>query len=289
MINRELDEFTREYSFDLALAVEELYSLGNFLGKAEMKLARDENKFHLGPLKISHPDHQINAEYQGKYVEEGLEASLKINAERLQYGGLLRLFDADSRASGLLYLDTSLLATGPDWSRLASEIQGHMDLLAIPDDFEAGFLDLWASNLIFSLLRTTSQSDKKMNCLVARLEAEEGVMSSKHILLDSTDIIVRGRGSIDLGKQTLDLLFAPQAKVEKFLSVSAPIGVKGPFDDFKIGVVKGGFVMTMFRWYLNLIYVPYKWLTGERFPADGLATCYRAMDWDPDDIRVDDP
>lgn len=289
VLNRELDELTRDYSFDLAVAVENLYSAGNFLGEAEMRLTADEKELHLSPFRITHPNRHIDAEYHGMYVEEGLEARLKIHAESLEYGGLLRLFDSDSKASGLLYLDTSLVATAPDWPQLTSALQGHLDLLTIPDDFQAGFLDLWASNLIFSLLRTTttSGSDKKMNCLVTRLEVEDGVMSSKNILLDSTDIIVHGRGSIDLGKRQLDLLFAPQAKVEKFLSVSAPIEVKGPFDDFRIGVTRGGFVMTLFRWYMNLIYVPYKWLTGERFPADGLATCYRAMDWDPDDIRLD--
>jgi hypothetical protein len=26
--------------------------------------------------------------------------------------------------------------------------------------------------------------------------------------------------------------------------------------------------------------VPYKRLTGEKFPADGIATCYNAMDWE---------
>jgi hypothetical protein len=68
--------------------------------------------------------------------------------------------------------------------------------------------------------------------------------------------------------------------VEKFLSVSSPIQVKGPFDDFKVRVAPGSFVITMLRWYYGLIYVPWKWLTGERFPADGIATCYKAMDWE---------
>jgi hypothetical protein len=105
-------------------------------------------------------------------------------------------------------------------------------------------------------------------------------MQNKELLLDSTDVIVRGRGSIDLGRQELDLLFAPQAKLEKFLSVSTPIAVTGPFNDFQVGVATGGFVATMLRWYYGLIYVPWKWLTGERFPADGLETCFNAMDWE---------
>jgi len=29
---------------------------------------------------------------------------------------------------------------------------------------------------------------------------------------------------------------------------------------------------------MSLIYVPFKWLTGERFPSDGLVTCSKAMD-----------
>ena len=188
-----------------------------------------------------------------------------------------------------MYLDTSLLATGPDWSHLASATNGTLDLLTIPDDVEAGFLDLWASNLVLALLPAISGSGKgkKMNCLVARFEVKDGLMESKNILLDSTEILVHGRGNIDLGQRKLDLLFAPQAKLEKFFSISTPIQVSGPFDDFNVRVAGGGFVMTLFRWYMSLIYVPYKWLTGERFPPDGLATCYSAMDWDPDDLRIE--
>ena len=103
-------------------------------------------------------------------------------------------------------------------------------------------------------------------------------MNTKNTFLDSTDIVVRARGDIDLVQRELDLIIAPQAKLEKFLSVSAPLTVTGPFDDFQIKVAPGGFAMTMVRWFYGIIYVPWKWLTGERFPADGLATCYNAVD-----------
>jgi hypothetical protein len=88
---------------------------------------------------------------------------------------------------------------------------------------------------------------------------------------------VRGRGSIDIPNQQLDLLAAPQAKRERFFSVSTPVRVTGPWSDFQVGVQPGGFIGTMFRWYMALIYVPYKWLTGESFPADGLETCFNEL------------
>jgi hypothetical protein len=80
------------------------------------------------------------------------------------------------------------------------------------------------------------------------------------------------------------MIVAPQAKREKFFSISTPVAITGTWDDFRVGVAKGGFTTTLFRWYLAIIYVPFKWLSGERFPADGLATCFNATDWElPDD------
>ena len=172
-----------------------------------------------------------------------------------------------------------MISQSPDSAHAVENLEGYVDLVIFPEDVEAGFLDLWASNLVFALLPSGEGSGKKLNCMVARFEVEEGVMKSRRTFLDSTDIIVRLRGDIDLVNQELDLLIIPQAKREKFLSISTPLAVKGPFEDFHVGVAQGGFLVTMVRWYYGLIYVPWKWLTGERFPANGIATCYNAMDW----------
>jgi uncharacterized protein YhdP len=116
-----------------------------------------------------------------------------------------------------------------------------------------------------------------MNCMVAHFDVENGVMKTNQTFLDSTEVIVRARGTVDLHQRELDLVVAPQAKREKFFSVSTPVTVTGPFDDPEIEMAPGGFIMTMVRWYYGLVYVPWKWLTGERFPPDGIATCYNAM------------
>jgi uncharacterized protein involved in outer membrane biogenesis len=279
IVNSTLDDLSQIASIDMELTVDELYSAGNFLGTAELSLVADESEFRLDPVRIALPGGDVEATYTGRTTDDGVSANLDIYVEKLEYGGLLRLLDSESEAQGLMYLDASLRSTAPQWQSLDTGVEGMLDLVLIPEDIQAGFLDIWASNLVLALLPIGSNSSKKMNCMVARFEAESGVLKTKNWLLDSTDIIVRGRGEIDLAGRELDLLFAPQAKLEKFLSVSAPIAVTGPFNDFQVGLAHGGFVMTLFRWYLNLIYVPFKWLTGERFPADGIATCFSAMDW----------
>ncbi len=116
--------------------------------------------------------------------------------------------------------------------------------------------------------------------MVASFSVDEGVMRSRRVMLDTTDVIIWGRGSIDIANQTLDMIVAPQGKREKFLSMSTPVAIMGPWDDFQVGVSRVGIAGTLFRWYMGLIYVPYKWLSGERFPADGLTTCFNATDWE---------
>ena len=280
-----LDEYIREYSgrneVQITANVDELHSSGKLFGQMELELNLVGNDLRIEPLTIALPGGKVDVSYHGGGLgAEGIY-ELDVDVERLEYGGLLRLLDPESKAEGEMFLDIDLVSYAPQADQVVHNLAGHVDMAVFPVDARAGLLDLWASNLVFALLSTGDDPDKQLNCLVARFDVEDGVMHAKNAFLDSTEVIVRARGDIDLGQRQLDLLVAPQSKREKFLSVSTPIAVTGSFDDFQIGVAPGGFLATMIRWYYGLIYVPWKWLTGERFPADGIATCRQAMGWEP--------
>ncbi len=280
LVDQYLEEFIGENTWDMQVEISELRSGGSLLGEAAFGLHVHDRGVVLDPATIKLPGGDVSIKYSSAGQNSGWDYRLDVDIDRLEYGGLLRLYDPDSTAEGVIHLDTALHshAQGPEDS--VNHLEGTIDLAVFPENAGARFLDLWASNLILALLPFGENQQKKLNCMVARFEVENGVMTSRNTFLDSTDIIVRARGDIDLARRQLDLLAVPQAKREKFLSVSAPIKATGPFDDFSVRVVSGSFIITMVRWYYGLIYVPWKWLTGERFPADGIATCYRAMDWD---------
>ncbi len=280
LMDQYLDEFIGDNSWSIRLNINELRSGGKLLGDTELGLEMDSQHTILDPATIRLPGGNVIASYHAQQLASEWNYDFEFYVERLEYGGLLRLFDPDTTAGGVLHVNTSLHSRAQGPSQAVNRLEGTVDLALFPDDVEAQFLDLWAANVVFALLPIGDNQTKKMNCMVARFEVEEGVMKSRETFLDSTDIIVRTRGEIDLVNRQLDLLAIPQAKVEKFLSISTPIAVTGPFDNFSAGVASGGFVMTMMRWYYGLIYVPWKWLTGERYPADGIATCFRAMDWE---------
>lgn len=279
LISQQADEIITKNNFNIKFEIDELRSGDNLLGRFKLASRSEGDNLELD-VDVSLPEGNFKADYSAMRLFDGIEYKLDIHAERLEYGGLLRLFDPGSTAAGKLYLDTSVTSSAPDQSGVFSNMRGHFDLAGFPEHAEADFLDLWASNVIFAVLPQGDSSGKKMNCMVARFEIEDGIMKSTRTFLDSTDIIVRARGTIDLVNRDLDLWLAPQAKREKFLSIQTPIMVGGSFDAPNVGVAPGGFLTTMLRWYYGLIYVPWKWLSGERFPPDGTATCYSAMDWE---------
>jgi uncharacterized protein involved in outer membrane biogenesis len=279
--------FRENNDLEFSVVVDELRAGSAPLGGGEVRLYLDEDDFLLKPLKFSPPGGGVNAEYTASTRNGRLEAGLKIRADALVYGGLLRLADHESLANGVVYLDTAISATTA-WSPgevplnlLFENADGFVSLAAWPENIETGVLDLWTANVVFALLpKSEAGTRSRLNCIVTRFDVEDGVMKSRTTLLDTTDTIIRGRGTIDLRAEQLDLLVWPQAKRERFLSVSTPVTVTGTFDDFGVGVEPVGIIGMLIKWYTSLVYVPYKWLTGQRFPADGTATCFDAMDWE---------
>jgi uncharacterized protein involved in outer membrane biogenesis len=284
-------EFITRYQenadLDFGFKVDELRVGGDLLGGAELRLHIDENDFRLEPLTIRLPGGGLDAAYEWETQGGRVSASLQARVDALAYGSLVRLAEPTSPANGLLYLDVDFSAES-DWSTEVSEFElllrnanGHVEVAAWPGNMEADILDLWTTNLIFALVPAPEEGERsRLNCVVARFEAEDGLLKAKTALLDSTNTVVRGRGKIDLAQGELDLLITPQAKREKFFSASTPVRVTGPLRGFEVGVEPVGFLGTLLKWYTSLIYVPFKWITGQRFPEDGTQTCFDALNWE---------
>ena len=282
-----LDELTEHSDLSLTLAVDRLEADGELLGAAELGLATDNNGLQLDPFRIQLPEGMFDLRYSIWRTGDGVSAELDGQITQLEFGSLFQAMDPESELEGVLYLDAALQADARDRQSLPAALSGELSMAVFPRDMNAGLLNLWASNLLLALMTQGENDNSKINCLVSRFNVDAGVMNADLMHLDSTDIIVRGKGTIDLGALEVDLLAIPQAKRERFFSVASPVEVTGPLGDVQVGIAGGGMLQTLFRWYVAYIYVPWKWLTGERFPEDGTLSCIEALRWDPLDPKLD--
>lgn len=69
----------------------------------------------------------------------------------------------------------------------------------------------------------------QLRCAAAAFEVKQGLMSSKVILLDTSDTVISGSGEISLANETLNLVLKPEPKDQSILSLRSPLKIGGTF------------------------------------------------------------
>lgn len=106
----------------------------------------------------------------------------------------------------------------------------------------------WVSNLLLEIagidggeaLQFFLGGDKEvpMRCAVADFKINDGVMTTNTILIDTADTNIIGKGTIDLGKEAVDLTFETRPKDPSLFSSRAPLYVAGTLKSPEFSVDK---------------------------------------------------
>ena len=89
------------------------------------------------------------------------------------------------------------------------------------------FMGLDGGEVIKFLVR--GDKTVQLRCAAAAFDVKQGLMTSRAIVLDTSDTVITGQGQISLANETLDLLFKPQPKDVSVLSLRSPLRIGGTF------------------------------------------------------------
>ena len=89
------------------------------------------------------------------------------------------------------------------------------------------FMGLDGGEVIKFLLR--GDRNVQLRCAAAAFDVKQGMMSSRAIVLDTSDTVITGSGQISLADETMDLLLKPQPKDASILSLRSPLKIGGTF------------------------------------------------------------
>jgi hypothetical protein len=67
----------------------------------------------------------------------------------------------------------------------------------------------------------------EVNCIVGRIDVEDGVAKTDKLLLDTSRLTIAGSGALDLDTEELDLLLSPNSKQPRLVGVANPVRVTG--------------------------------------------------------------
>ena len=79
----------------------------------------------------------------------------------------------------------------------------------------------------------------ELRCAAAAFDVSKGLMTSRALMLDTSDTVIYGNGSISLASEEMNLTLHPYPKDKSILALRSPLKVAGTFASPKAGVDKG--------------------------------------------------
>ena len=231
----------------------------------------------LAPLSLEVPGGEVELALVYAPTATDVEIRAQARIEQLDYGVLARRIDPQSDVGGRLDLTMDLSARPPSIEQMMAHASGQLDFAIRPDDLDAAVFDLWAVNLLTSVLPTLDDGSR-INCIVARFRVEDGIMTPDALLIDSTRIQASGDGEIDFHDRQLRFDVTPRSKRPQMFTAATPLRVEGSFDDFRVGVRPEDLMETVIRFVSSVVVVPVQRLMRLNSDLSDDAICERAME-----------
>jgi uncharacterized protein involved in outer membrane biogenesis len=270
-------EVMKRFDAKLELDVGRVAAGRDWLGKGRLAARLEKGAFRLDAFDVDVRGGSIATRASLTPRRRGVSGTVNLRIDRFDYGVLARRFAPDSDMKGLFGVEVELASTAPRAVDLLKNASGHFDFAVFPETLEAGVIDLWAVNLVSAVLPVIDEDQSKVNCLVALMDMEQGIMRQQVLIVDTSRLTVHGEAKIDFHTERIEVDLAPTPKRPQFFSAATPIHVEGNFEDFGIGVDAGDVLGTLIRFMTSVIHVPVQRLfTPDRDP-DELETCMAAL------------
>lgn len=258
----------------LTVRVDQVVSGQDMLGSGKLEAQLEGGRAAIGPVLVNTPGGSASLRLSYEPGEKDVAVNLRAEASHFDYGILARRMDPKSGMSGVFSLDVDVNARAQYLSDVFRYGNGHVDFVVWPENLKSGLLDIWAVNVLMALLPAVdSSSESKVNCAISRFVLNDGKLSSKSILIDTSRMRVSGKGGVDFTAEDIQLYVQPRAKTPQFLSLAVPIEVTGNFENFHVGVRTADVIESVGQFATSVIWVPIQMLFGKEIPADGRDVC----------------
>ena len=163
----------------------------------------------------------------------------KLDIRSLQLNKLFPTIETTKSSLGRLSGQVSLKGSGNSMAQMLGSASGDAAVLMGQGEISnllMEFLGLDGGEVIKFFFR--GDRNVQLRCAAAAFDVKRGLMSSKVILLDTSDTVVNGTGEISLANETMDLTLKPEPKDKSILSLRSPLKIGGTFAAPSVGVDK---------------------------------------------------
>ena len=231
-------QLLRTVDADLKLDVGALrLAQGATANEVTLALSLADGALRVQPLQGQFAGGRLSADLSVDSTASPAQVALKVDADAVDYGRVLRDLGITNRAEGTLGARADVSGAGASPHAVAASLRGRIEVIGGEGRFAHDLLEN-ASVGLRDVLAPWTQDDAsgmRLNCVVGRFQVADGVADSQAILADTADVTLVGDGSIDLGTERYDLQLVPKAKRASLASLAVPVRVTGPLTRPEVG------------------------------------------------------
>ena len=152
----------------------------------------------------------------------------RLDVRGLQLNRLFPTVESSQSGFGRISGDFELNGRGSSLAQMLGSASGNVALLMGKGQISnilLEFMGLDGGEVIKFLVG--GDRNVPLRCAAAAFDVRQGVMSSRVIVLDTTDTVITGQGRVNLADETLDILFKPAPKDPSILSLRSPLRIAG--------------------------------------------------------------
>jgi uncharacterized protein involved in outer membrane biogenesis len=263
---------------DLNLKVEKVLAGESALGSSTIKLKLRDKTLILEDAEINLQGGKIKSA-AAFYIENNkVRGALKLDIDKFNYGAIARYFIQDSRQDGVISTRIDLKLGGRDFFRLFDHATGKLDVALWPGNTKTKIFDVWASNLFLLILPEIRKKESSVNCLVALMDLNDGIMKEDLFLMDTTKVWMHGNINVNFVDESLRLSLYPRSKTAKMFAVQAPIRAGGSFTNIQLDTNPVDITVAYLSFITSPLHVPARWVFGDKIPEDASEKCEQFFD-----------
>ncbi len=265
---------------DLSLEAEQVMAGESVLGGAHIKLKLLDDTLILEQAELNIPEGIIKSSASFTVRENRVTGQFKLDIDKFEYGSVARYFVPGSPQGGVISARIDLQLDGPDFTRLFDHANGKLDIALWPRNTKSKIFDLWATNLFLLILPEIRKKESRMNCMVALMDIDDGIMKEDFFGIDTTRVWMTGNINVDFKHEYVKLSLFPRSKTARLFAVQAPIRAQGAFSDIDLVADPIDLTAAYVSFITSPLHVPARRIFEDRVPEDASAACERFFDRD---------
>ncbi len=209
--------------------------------KLQLRLRLNDGKISIDPLHFTLPEGQFSGTVAVNARPDTPVTDIDMKLDHVDLSQIKPKGSTDAPLGGQMVGRIRLHGTGSSVHKAAADATGDVTFVIPSGQIRSAIAELSGINVAkgLDLLLTKKEDKTEIRCGVASFRADDGDLKTNTLLVDTTHVLVTGRGDINLKDEGLHIELRGKPKEMRMVRLRAPIEIHGTLAHPEIGLEPG--------------------------------------------------